>query len=83
MNSLQQVSLDAMEEDTQTELVLQLEGFGNKQIQSLNFILYYNVEIPSLEKTYSAGSAFSIMGNVNLGEVSGKLRAKATEPLNG
>lgn len=64
-------------------MVLSLAGFGARAIQSLNLIVYYNVEVMELEKIFSAGSAFSITGDISIASISGRLQVQAPQPLDG
>ena len=45
-------------------------------------MLFYDVEIPELEKIFSAAYALSITGNVNIAKLSGKVHLAVSEPLN-
>jgi hypothetical protein len=56
-----------------TTATLTLTGY-NFEILSANVILYYNVEVPTMEKIVSQAIQYSVVGNVGSGTISGVVK---------
>lgn len=73
-----------MVEDSDTNSVLKfsIDGLTNV-ILSTNIIVFYDIEIPALARTASAGFAITIPGDVTAVSASSKLSLQSTQPFNG
>lgn len=81
INSLKSLSVSVDDSTTTSSFTFSLSNF-NFEIISANFILYYDVEVASLNRIVSAGYAFSISTNFLAASVSGPLKLQVSSPFN-
>lgn len=56
--------LKVSEDNTQSTITFSLTGFGSKEVQNVNLILYFKVWIEELGKEISAGYVHSFAGDL-------------------
>jgi hypothetical protein len=65
-----------------TTATLTLSGY-TFQVLSANVMLYFDVEVPSLEKVVSQAVQYTVPGNVVSGTISGVLSFAGNSPIQG
>jgi hypothetical protein len=70
------------QKNTSTSTVT-LTGYNSFEVLSTNIIMYYDVEVLSMQKIVSQAISLCITGNVAKGTISGILKIEGNQPIYG